>query len=130
MNLWIQYFHFNNSKALDGPYNYFTLCISREFTLAEIEHFCDPTDKSHPKFKNVRNTQILLYSACDQMDGKAPSVLSIGEAVDSVSYIFIVSDWLLNIKVIQKRLLTPFKFIYLIKYLNLKFLLNEIASQV
>nr|BAN20718.1 hypothetical protein [Riptortus pedestris] len=55
----------------------------REFTLAEIEHFCDPSDKSHPKFKTVQDTKILLYSACDQMDGKSPSVLTIGEAVKS-----------------------------------------------
>jgi glycyl-tRNA synthetase len=25
----------------------------REFTMAEIEHFCDPNDKSHPKFKSM-----------------------------------------------------------------------------
>jgi len=23
----------------------------REFTMAEIEHFCDPENKSHPKFE-------------------------------------------------------------------------------
>lgn len=23
----------------------------REFTMAEIEHFCDPNDKAHPKFE-------------------------------------------------------------------------------
>lgn len=25
----------------------------REFMMAEIEHFCDPDDKSHPKFSQV-----------------------------------------------------------------------------
>jgi len=30
----------------------------REFTMAEIEHFCDPTDKSHPKFDEVRDVQV------------------------------------------------------------------------
>ena len=29
----------------------------REFTLAEIEHFVDPTDKSHAKFSQVGNTR-------------------------------------------------------------------------
>ena len=24
----------------------------------EIEHFCDPTDKSHPKFDEVRDVQV------------------------------------------------------------------------
>lgn len=56
----------------------------REFTMAEIEHFCDPNDKSHPKFNSVRNTELLLYSACNQMDGKPAQRLTIGEAVDSV----------------------------------------------
>ncbi|KAJ9600090.1 hypothetical protein L9F63_009601 [Diploptera punctata] len=54
----------------------------REFTMAEIEHFCDPADKSHPKFDDVRNTQMLLYSACNQMDGKSAELHSIGQAVD------------------------------------------------
>ncbi len=30
----------------------------REFTMAEIEHFCDPSDKSHPKFNDVRDVQV------------------------------------------------------------------------
>lgn len=29
----------------------------REFTLAEIEHFVDPEDKSHPKFSEVSNLE-------------------------------------------------------------------------
>ncbi|XP_022200284.2 glycine--tRNA ligase [Nilaparvata lugens] len=55
----------------------------REFTMAEIEHFCDPIDKSHNKFKNVRDTKMLLYSACNQMDGKSAELKTIGEAVDT-----------------------------------------------
>ena len=54
----------------------------REFTMAEIEHFCDPADKSHPKFESVRHTQLLLYSACNQMDGKSAEIHTIGQAVD------------------------------------------------
>ena len=53
----------------------------REFTMAEIEHFCDPNDKSHPKFENVQDTELLLYSACNQMDGKAAERKTIGDAV-------------------------------------------------
>ncbi|XP_050307037.1 glycine--tRNA ligase isoform X2 [Anthonomus grandis grandis] len=53
----------------------------REFTMAEIEHFCDPTDKSHPKFDRVKDVELLLYSACNQMDGKAAEIRTIGEAV-------------------------------------------------
>lgn len=54
----------------------------REFTMAEIEHFCDPSNKNHPKFDTVRNIELLLYSACNQMDGKSASRTSVGEAVD------------------------------------------------
>lgn len=54
----------------------------REFTMAEIEHFCDPNDKKHPKFIDVRDTELLLYSACNQMDGKGAEYVKIGDAVD------------------------------------------------
>ncbi|KAJ8985812.1 hypothetical protein NQ317_012052 [Molorchus minor] len=54
----------------------------REFTMAEIEHFCDPNEKNHPKFQTVKNTQMLLYSACNQMDGKPAERTNIGAAVD------------------------------------------------
>ncbi|XP_066260516.1 glycine--tRNA ligase [Euwallacea similis] len=53
----------------------------REFTMAEIEHFCDPNDKSHPKFETIKDVTLLLYSACNQMDGKAAEKKTIEEAV-------------------------------------------------
>ncbi|KAL1116446.1 hypothetical protein AAG570_004920 [Ranatra chinensis] len=53
----------------------------REFTMAEIEHFCDPADKNHPKFSSVADTQMTLYSACRQMDGRPAEVTTIGKAV-------------------------------------------------
>ena len=31
------------------------LLRAREFPMAEIEHFVDPLNKSHPKFSNVQN---------------------------------------------------------------------------
>ncbi|XP_034935671.1 glycine--tRNA ligase isoform X2 [Chelonus insularis] len=55
----------------------------REFTMAEIEHFCDPNNKSHPKFESVKDTVMLLYSACNQMDGKSAQSIPIGDAVVS-----------------------------------------------
>lgn len=61
----------------------------REFTMAEIEHFCDPVEKSHPKFDAVKDTVMLLYSACNQMDGKSASQVKIGDAVKTVSFYFI-----------------------------------------
>ena len=56
----------------------------REFTMAEIEHFLDPSDKAHPKFDNVRDVEVSLYSACNQMDGKSMEKTTIGKAVDDV----------------------------------------------
>ncbi|XP_076361008.1 glycine--tRNA ligase [Tachypleus tridentatus] len=53
----------------------------REFTMAEIEHFVDPANKEHPKFDTVKNLVVTLYSACNQMEGKAAEQTSIGEAV-------------------------------------------------
>merc|ERR1740128_561767 len=55
----------------------------REFTMAEIEHFCDPVDKSHPKFSGVTDTVMTLYSANNQMGGEAAKLVSIGDAVSS-----------------------------------------------
>ncbi|XP_053954897.1 glycine--tRNA ligase [Anastrepha ludens] len=53
----------------------------REFTMAEIEHFCDPVHKNHPKFESIADTRLTLYSACNQMDGKSAQQVTIGEAV-------------------------------------------------
>ncbi|XP_062548703.1 glycine--tRNA ligase isoform X2 [Armigeres subalbatus] len=55
----------------------------REFTMCEIEHFCDPQHKDHPKFENVKDIVMTLYSACNQMDGKSAQQITIGEAVGS-----------------------------------------------
>lgn len=38
--------------------------------MAEIEHFVDPKDKSHPKFKKVADFKLPLISAQDQADMK------------------------------------------------------------
>ena len=49
--------------------------------MAEIEHFCDPVLKDHPKFVDVEDYEMILYSACNQMDGKSAERITIGEAV-------------------------------------------------
>ncbi|CAJ0600195.1 unnamed protein product [Cylicocyclus nassatus] len=53
----------------------------REFTMCEIEHFVDPGDKSFAKFKRVHTYPMLLFSACNQMDGQPAETMTIGEAV-------------------------------------------------
>lgn len=63
--------------------------------MAEIEHFCDPRDKSHPKFSDIENTILKLYSACNQMDGQSPIDITIGKAVSQVhilNYKFIINN--------------------------------------
>lgn len=61
----------------------------REFTMAEIEHFCDPQIKDHPKFDIVENIKMQLYSACNQMDGKSYVSITIGEAVKTVRFFYL-----------------------------------------
>lgn len=52
--------------------------------MAEIEHFVDPLDKSHPKFSEVENVEVVLYSAKNQVSGQAPEKVKIGDAVRTV----------------------------------------------
>ncbi|XP_058036793.1 glycine--tRNA ligase [Ahaetulla prasina] len=54
----------------------------REFTMAEIEHFVDPSEKCHPKFQNVADLHILLYSAKAQTSGQPARVMCLGDAVE------------------------------------------------
>ena len=53
--------------------------------MAEIEHFVDPNDKAHPKFSNVEEVELTLYSAKNQVSGEAPVKMKMGDAVRTVS---------------------------------------------
>jgi len=54
----------------------------REFTMAEIEHFVDPLNKSHKKFHLIKNMKLPLWSGNDQKDGLGVSLnLTLEEAV-------------------------------------------------
>nr|ADR79441.1 glycyl-tRNA synthetase-like protein [Liriodendron tulipifera] len=55
----------------------------REFTLAEIEHFVDPDDKSHPKYKEVADLEFLMFPREEQLTGQAAKKLCLGEAVST-----------------------------------------------
>lgn len=55
----------------------------REFTQAEAEIFVDPTNKSHPKFCEVANDKLNLYSAEMQSSEKSTVKLSASDAVES-----------------------------------------------
>ncbi|KAG7441412.1 glycine-tRNA ligase [Guyanagaster necrorhizus] len=55
----------------------------REFTMAEIEHYVDPEDKSHVRFKEVRDVILVLLDRHVQASGSTQVVdMSVGEAVD------------------------------------------------
>ncbi|KAF9261131.1 glycyl-tRNA synthetase [Marasmius fiardii PR-910] len=55
----------------------------REFTMAEIEHFVDPKDKSHTKFSEVRDTVFTLLDRHVQASGSTKvTEMSVGEAVE------------------------------------------------
>ncbi|KAI0510584.1 hypothetical protein KFK09_011191 [Dendrobium nobile] len=53
----------------------------REFTLAEIEHFVDPEDKSHPKFVDVADLEFLMFPRELQLSGESAKLIDLGEAV-------------------------------------------------
>uniref|UniRef100_A0A8C4NIR1 Glycine--tRNA ligase n=1 Tax=Eptatretus burgeri TaxID=7764 RepID=A0A8C4NIR1_EPTBU len=53
----------------------------REFTMAEIEYFVDPAEKTHPKFENVADLEICLYSSVAQTTGQPAQIMRLGDAV-------------------------------------------------
>ncbi|KFD57737.1 hypothetical protein M514_01407 [Trichuris suis] len=55
----------------------------REFTMAEVEHFVDPANKQHPKFKDVQFYKIPLLSACGQLSGGQVELYQLEEAVST-----------------------------------------------
>ncbi|EPQ26874.1 uncharacterized protein PFL1_05509 [Pseudozyma flocculosa PF-1] len=56
----------------------------REFTMAEIEHFVDPEDKSHERFDEVRDIALPLLPKDVQESGKTDiTTKTIGDAVAS-----------------------------------------------
>lgn len=84
----------------------------REFTMAEIEHFCDPNEKNHPKFAEISDYPMTLYSACNQMDGKSAQSITIGEAVrtnlvanETLGYFMArISQFLIKVGILPERL--------------------------
>jgi glycyl-tRNA synthetase len=52
--------------------------------MAEIEHFVDPKDKRHPKFKNVAELEINLFSRAEQIALGSHVKMRIGDAVEEV----------------------------------------------
>ncbi|GJJ13124.1 hypothetical protein Clacol_007374 [Clathrus columnatus] len=56
----------------------------REFTMAEIEHFVDPLDKSHEKFHLIKDVTICVLPRETQAEGKTDlTSIKVGEAVST-----------------------------------------------
>jgi glycyl-tRNA synthetase len=53
----------------------------REFCMAEIEHFVNPKDKSHPNFASVADKELVLFGRDDQLGSGKTKTISVGEAV-------------------------------------------------
>jgi glycyl-tRNA synthetase len=51
--------------------------------MAEIEHFVDPMDKTHPKFETVANLEVQLYSAINQINNQSAQLIRLHDAVRS-----------------------------------------------
>uniref|UniRef100_A0A915Q5H2 Glycine--tRNA ligase n=1 Tax=Setaria digitata TaxID=48799 RepID=A0A915Q5H2_9BILA len=84
----------------------------REFTMCEIEHFVDPNNKSHPKFEQVKDYELILFSSCNQMDGVPAQTMLVGDAVtkkmvanETLGYYMVrVHKYLIRVGVDPKRL--------------------------
>lgn len=60
------------------------LIRTREFLVAEIEHYVDPQKKEHSRFHEVTSVQLPLLNRESQLAGKTePRMISTGEAVRS-----------------------------------------------
>ena len=57
----------------------------REFDMAEIEYFVNPTKKdTFSKFQSLSSLSVRIYSACDQMEGRSAHDMNLGDAVKEV----------------------------------------------
>ncbi|KAF9111211.1 Glycine--tRNA ligase 1, mitochondrial [Mortierella sp. AM989] len=55
----------------------------REFTMAEIEHYVDPSKKDHARFSEVSSYKLNILPASVQLQGKTDLLeISVGEAVE------------------------------------------------
>jgi len=55
----------------------------REFCMAEIEHFVNPKDKTHPNFATIAEKELVLFGRDDQLGSGKTKKITCGEAVKS-----------------------------------------------
>ncbi|KAG9394156.1 Glycyl-tRNA synthetase [Carpediemonas membranifera] len=56
----------------------------REFTLAEIEHFFDPLDNTHPGFDEIKDVELSMWSSPLQMTMAEPVTITAAQALEGV----------------------------------------------
>ncbi|KAL5504931.1 GRS1 [Sanghuangporus vaninii] len=85
----------------------------REFTMAEIEHYVDPENKSHERFGEVRDVMLALLARTTQTSGRTEvSHMSVGDAVakgvianETLGYFLArIQQFLLKIGIVPSRL--------------------------
>jgi glycyl-tRNA synthetase len=85
----------------------------REFTMAEIEHYVDPADKTHERFNEVRDIELVLLDRHVQSAGStATTKVTVGEAVragtianETLGYFIArIYEFLIKIGIDPKRL--------------------------
>ena len=53
--------------------------------MCEIEHFIDPSDKSHAKFSSVKDLKVSILNVNAQMTGKSASLMTLEDALNQAS---------------------------------------------
>ena len=78
--------------------------------MAEIEHFVNPDKRqTFSKFSKVADLQLAFYSACNQMEGKPPQLMRLGDAVKSVSSILVLVLVSFNFCLVKGNILWKFR---------------------
>ena len=80
--------------------------------MAEIEHFVNPNDKSHPKFKRIQDKELVLFPSDNQLTSGRTVVCTAGDAVannlinnETLAYFMTRTQlWLEKIGVNPKRM--------------------------
>lgn len=60
--------------------------IVRRNSMAEIEHFVNPKDKAHPKFKHVAAKELVLFPNDDQLGSGKTRLMSIGACLAGIMW--------------------------------------------
>jgi hypothetical protein len=81
-----KHLHYVSEYPLTGADLSCVTLVCREFTMAEIEHYVDPNDKSHPRFVDTKDVVLQLLPKDVQERGETTMThMTVGDAVGQVS---------------------------------------------